>query len=157
MYDAQSGRVVVELPYQIQNVYEAEFQTRRLSTPVEYPHPLNEQILQNQAIDQLLADIQSVKITSSWLYYTKGNGLVERTAAYMKRGDYQLAVRFMTENARQLDGLKKQDRAVYNFATALYLAGKKQEALIKAGEGLDKYGASSFRTLIHKNTKSINI
>lgn len=151
LYEVRTGRLVVELPYLVEDVFEAEALDRAsVNIKLDTMYTFRPEQLQQQSLALFLADVLPTPIESNWLYYTKGGALIERSAALLEAGNYHDAARLLEANASQIDRLKKPERAFLNWATVLYLDGQRQEALDKANEGLSKYGGGDFNIFIKK-------
>ncbi|WP_020538231.1 hypothetical protein [Lewinella cohaerens] len=151
LYEVRTGRVIVELPYLVEDIVEAEgLDQTSVNTKLDTLYTFNPSELQQQSMDMFLADVLPTPIESSWLYYSKGGSLMERSAELLEARRYHDAVRLFEANAKSIDRLKKPGRAILNWATALFLDGQSQEALAKAYEGQNRYGGSDFTAFIKK-------
>ena len=151
LYDGRTGSIVLELPYSLEDVFEAEaLDYQSVNAKLDTLHTVDVQTMAATMVDRLLADVSPTPIESNWLYYTKGNDLVERSAAYLEAGRYSAAARIVEENQRIIPQLKKPERAQYNWATALFLDGQHRRAEEVAREGYTRYRKSEFTQLIQK-------
>jgi hypothetical protein len=151
LYEVRTGRLVVELPYLVEDVVEAEaLDQTSVNTKLDTSFTFNPAELQQQSMNMFLADVLPTPIESNWLYYRKGSSLMERSAELIEVNRYRDAVRLFEANASAIDRLKKPERAILNWATALFLDGQTQEALSKAYDGQNRYGGSDFTAFIKK-------
>lgn len=151
LYEVRTGRLIVELPYVVEDVFEAEgLDQTSVNTKLDTLYAFNPEELQQQSMEMFLADVLPTPIESNWLYYRKGGSLMERSAELLEARRYHDAARLLAANAKSIDRLKKPERAILNWATALFLDGQRQEALNKAQEGINKYGSGDFTAFIKK-------
>lgn len=151
LYDVRTGRIIIELPYLVEDVFEVEaLDQSSANTKLDTSYTFNPEQLQQQSMDMFLADVLPTPIESTWLYYRKGNGLLERSSALLEANRYHDAVRLFEANAAEISRLKKPERAILNWATVLFLDGQHQQALDKAYEGLNSYGSGDFTAFIKK-------
>jgi hypothetical protein len=151
LYEVRTGRLIIELPYLAEEVFEAEgLDQSSVNTKLDTLYDFNPEQLQQRSLDMFLADVLPTPIESSWLYYRKGGSLMERSAELLEARRYHDAVRLFEANASIIDRLKKPERAILNWATVLFLDGQRQKALDKAYEGQNRYGGSDFTAFIKK-------
>lgn len=151
LYDGRTGTVVMELPYILEDVFEAEgLNYQSVNAKLDTLHSVNPDAMARTMVDQLIAEVTPTPIESNWLYYTKGNDLVERSSDYMEAGRYEDAARFVDQNQRLIPRLKKGHRAQMNWATALFLSGDIAGAEQVARDGYSQFREQEFLTFVQK-------
>lgn len=155
LYEVKSGKVLLELPYQIVDKIETEALSRQgLNTKFDTTNVPDPERMNYQMADALIQDFSPTKMQSNWMYYKKGHDDIKRTEKYFKNKRYDLVVRTYARN-RNTYSDKEKERVLYNLATAQFLNGDREEAMRTATEGQRLYGSAYFRNLIQKMNKSL--
>lgn len=151
LYDGRSGQVVMELPYALEDFFEAEgLNYQSVNAKLDTMHQVNPDAMARTMVDQLIAEVTPTPVESNWLYYTKGNDLVKRSAGYMEAGRYDAAARLIEQNRSKIPQLKKPHRAQMNWATALFLDGDVAGAEQVARDGYSQFRNQEFLTFVQK-------
>lgn len=155
LYDVKSGKVLLELPYQIIDNTEAEALSQQgLDAKLDTTNVLNPDKMKYQLADMLIQDLSPSSIQSNWMYYKKGHDDIKGTAEYFKKKQYSLIIRTYERNLQTYSG-KEKERVMYNLATAYYLHGNRGEALKTATEGYRLFGSPYFKNLLQKMNGSL--
>ncbi len=150
LYEVKSGKVLLELPYQIEDNLEAEALSRQgLNVKFDTTSVPDPDKMKYETADALIRDLSPTKMQSNWMYYKKGHDDIKRTAEYFKNKRYDLVVRTYARN-RNAYSNKEKERVLYNLATAHFLNGDREEAIRMASEGARQYDSAYFRNLIQK-------
>ena len=151
LYDGRSGEVLMEFPYALEDFFEAEgLNYQSVNAKLDTMHQVNPDAMARTMVDQLIAEVTPTPIESNWLYYTKGNDLVKRSADYMEAGRYDAAARLIQQNSRKIVQMKRPERAQMNWATALFLDGDIAGATQVARDGYSQFRDQEFLTFVQK-------
>lgn len=155
LYEVKTGKVLLELPYQIVDVVEAEaLSYQGLNAKLDTINVLNPDQMKYELADMLIQDLTPTIMESSWMYYKKGHDDIKKTAKYFKNKQYSLIAQTY-EHSMQSYTNKDKERILFNLATAHFLNGDREEAMRTATEGQRLYGSAYFRNLIQKMNKSL--
>lgn len=150
LYEVKSGKILLDLPYEIVDVFEAEALSRQgLNTKLDTSNVLDLNTMKYKLADMLINDLSPTIYQSNWMYYKKGNDDIKRTAKYFKNKQYSLIIQTY-EHSMQNYTNKDKERVLFNLATAHFLNGDHEKALLIAREGEREYNSTYFRNLVQK-------
>lgn len=155
LYEVKTGKVLLELPYQIVDVVEAEALSHQgLNAKLDTVNVLSPDQMKYELADMLIQDLTPTIFESSWMYYKKGHDDIKRTVRSFKNKQYSLVVRTYAKNMGIYTD-KEKERVLYNLATAHYLNGDRENAISTARKGHHLYGSVYFKNLIQKMNGSL--
>lgn len=150
LYEVESGKIMLQLPYQIVDDLEAEALSRQgLNAKFDTLNVPDPDIMKYKLADALIQDLSPTLIQSSWMYYKKGNDDIKKSAKYFKEKQYSFVIQTLERKMNRYSD-KTRLRAMYNVATAYYLNGDYDKALKIAQQGDKATKKSNFKNLITK-------
>ena len=93
LYEVESGKILLQLPYQIVDDFEAEALNRQgLNAKFDTINVPDPDIMKYKLADALIQDLSPTLIQSSWRYYKKGNDDIKKSAKYFKEKKYSFVI-----------------------------------------------------------------
>lgn len=150
LYDSENGRVLLELPYNIEYKVEAEaLSQQEVNNKLDTIQTFSNNELQFEIADMLIVDLSPQYIKSNWKIYTKGNNAIKLSSNLLLANKYDQAIRTLEAHVPRMNE-KDRAKALLNLATAYLLSGEKQKALQIAEKAIREFRSSDFQNFIKK-------
>lgn len=151
LYDKENGTVLFTLPYEVEEVFEAEgLNNAGVNAKMDSLNVVGIDDLISNISQQISNDFNPKQIRSSWMYFTKGSKLIERSGRFIKEGKFKNAIQILRSNPRIESDDKVKIRVCYNLTTALFISGKTDEAFKEAKRGVSLYNDKELKQLLDK-------
>jgi hypothetical protein len=150
LYDASSGKVLMNFPKHIVDITEAEGLTipqtsEKLNASAISPK------LQAKNLGRFLGEDMSPKyIKSNWMYYKKGSPTIISSADHINNGRFMEALHLIESNSSLKSNIKTKERLQYNQVICYWLSGNSEKALLLAKQYDSKISNNEFGRFIMK-------
>ncbi len=151
LYDATTGSVLLSLPYETEEILEAEgLNQNGVNVKLDSLNGNTIDYMMNKLVNQIKADFNPRQIKSNWMYFSKGDKRIERSGQYIKKGAFKKVISILEVNQGSSSKEKIKIRALYNLSTALFLDGQTDAAIKNIRTGLRKYNNKELKRLLTK-------
>ncbi len=142
LYDTKSGAILLETPYIEEASLIAEGLTKEGVTAKMDSMQVNRKPELSKIIEKKVkSEFAPKEIRSNWLYYTKGEEIIKRSAMNIRHGNFEKVISLLQPKISTLSSKKKtRQKAVHNLAVSLYLTGQTEAALEAIRKELSQNG-----------------